>query len=128
MEKELLTAMLPEGILEWFDIKKVEKNNRVVRITLEEKSVVPPLPKEHRGKKVVSKGFKRITVDDFPIRGRKGELIFLRRVWEIADSDELLKRKIDICAEGTKLEKEFADFLKDASGDGPMLSYDNCNP
>lgn len=111
--KELVEVILPEGVLEWFDVETVEKDERVVRITLKEKNVVPKIPGDFQGKKVISKGFKKMTVDDFMIRGRKTELVFLRRVWQIEGTDRLMKREIDICAPGTKLEKEFADFLKE---------------
>jgi hypothetical protein len=112
MEKELLAAFLPEGILEWFEIKEVDKNDQTIRITFEEKNIVPELPENHRGKNVVSKGFKRILIDDFPIRGRKAELVFLRRLWQIEGEKELLKRDIKLVIPGTTLSPDFADFLK----------------
>ena len=115
--EDLAKIFLPEGILEWFDLKGIEKTNKSVRIILEEKNIVPEIPSEHQGKKVISKGFKKIIIDDFPIRGKKGELVILRRSWHIEGSDKLLKRDIKLTAIGTKLEKEFADFLKDIGGD-----------
>jgi len=114
MEK-FLEVFLPEGILEWFEIKEIEKDEKVVRIIFEEKNIVPPIPSEHVGKRVVSKGFSKLVVDDFGVRGKKCELIFMRRSWEIEDSRHLLKRDIQICFPGTKLEKEFASFLKELS-------------
>lgn len=111
--EEALSWFLPDGILEWFDCKDVEREPGLFRITLEEKNVVPVLPEEHRKKNVTSKGLKRIVIDDFPIRGRKVQLIILRRVWKIEGVEELLKRDIPLSAPGTKLEKEFADFLKE---------------
>ena len=113
MNEEILEMFLPEGILEWFEVSKLDKNETILRITLKEKNIVPSIPEEHKGKVITSKGFKEIRIDDFPIRGRKTELIFLRRVWQIEDVDTLLKRDIKLCAEGTKLEKEFAVFLKE---------------
>lgn len=113
METDLLETFFPEGILKWFAVKDFEKSEEEIKITFEEKNITPELPEEYRGKKLISKGFKKIVVNDFPIRGRKTELIFLRRVWKIKGVDKLLKRDIGICAPGTKLEKEFADFLKD---------------
>lgn len=113
MNTDLLEVFLPEGILEWFDVKEIEKGEEEIRITFEEKNIVPEIPEEHRGKNLISKGFKRIIVDDFPIRGKKTRLIFLRRAWKVEGVDRLLKRKIELCAPGTKLEKEFANFLKD---------------
>lgn len=112
MEKELLAAFLPEGILEWFDISKIENNGGTIRITFEEKNIVPEIPKEHQGKKIITKNFKRILIDDFPIRGKKAELVFMRRQWQIEGEKELLKRNLELVAPGTTLTKEFASFLK----------------
>lgn len=109
---DVLKLFLPEGVLKYFDIKDAGKNNEVVKVTFEEKNVVPDIPEEYRGRNLISKGFKKIVVNDFLIRGQKAELIFLRRVWQIEGVDTLLKRNIEICAPGTKLEKEFASFLK----------------
>lgn len=116
MNTDPLEFFLPEGTLEWFDIRNIEKSSEKIRIILEEKNVVPEIPKEHRGKRVISKGFSELLIDDFPIRGKKTELLFLRRSWEIEGAGKRLKRNIKLCADGTKLEKEFADFLKDFSG------------
>lgn len=111
--KEILSIFLPDEMLKWFNFKDAERDAVNFRIYLEEKNEVPPLPEEHRKKNVTSKGFKQIIVDDFPIRGRKTQLIILRRIWKIEGVEQLLKRDIPISAPGTKLEQEFADFLKE---------------
>jgi len=80
MDNELLHIFLPAGILEWFEGEDVASTNLTIRLVLREKNIVPTLPEEHRDKNVVSKGFKEITVDDFPIRGRKAELLLYRRI------------------------------------------------
>ena len=67
------------------------------------------------GKQIESKGFKDISITDFPIRGRKVTLLFRRRYWQVEGETKLLKRDIPLCAEGTLLSQEFASFLKDAS-------------
>jgi hypothetical protein len=117
MDTDFLECFLPNGALDWFEVKNIEKTNDKVRIRLEEKNLVPEIPEEHRGKRIVSKGFTELLIDDFPIRGRKTELLFLRRSWEIEGTGRRLRREIDLCADGTKLEKEFADFLKGFPGD-----------
>ncbi|MBI4975772.1 hypothetical protein HZC20_03775, partial [Candidatus Peregrinibacteria bacterium] len=58
MEK-FLEVFLPEVILEWFEIKEIEKDEKVVRIIFEEKNIVPPIPSEYAGKRVISKGFSK---------------------------------------------------------------------
>lgn len=108
-----MEVFLPKGILEWFDIKEMENSEQKIRITFEEKNVVPELDEKHRGKRITSKGFKRILIDDFPIRGRKAELIFMRRLWQIEGEKELLKRDLELVVPGTTLSPDFASFLKE---------------
>lgn len=116
-EHELLWDILPEGLEEYFELESYEKNELCFRIVLIERNSIPPLPEGYSGKKVVNTVLKPITVDYFPIKGRKGELILKRRCWKFEGIDKWLKREINICAPGTKLEKEFADFLKEFGGD-----------
>lgn len=112
----LLEYVLPQGILKWFDVIDSLVKDGVLTIVLTEKNE-PPLRDGVQGKTIHSKGFKDISVRDFPIRGKKTILIFRRRYWQVDGEKELLKRDIPLCAKGTQLEKEFADFLKDASQD-----------
>lgn len=113
MEQDLVWAMLPEGLGHFFEIESYEKNEKVFRIILIEKNIVPSLPEGYRGKRVINTVIKPFTVDFFPIKGRKGELILKRRLWEFEGIKKMLKREIDICVSGTHLEKEFAFFLKE---------------
>lgn len=113
-EHDLLWAILPEGLEEFFEIHSFEKNDNRFRIVLIEKNIIPPdLPGEYSGKKVINTVLDDFICDDFPIRGRKGEILLRRRSWKFEGVEKMLKRKIALCAEGTKLEKEFADFLKE---------------
>ena len=43
MNTDLLEVFLPEGILEWFEVKEI-KRGKVIRITFEEKNIVPKIP------------------------------------------------------------------------------------
>jgi len=61
-------------------------------------------------------------VDDFPVRWRRVKLYLRRRVWQIQETDlnhntkpvwPLIKNDIPIVFPNTRLNKEFADFLKD---------------
>ena len=115
IEKSILELILPEGIFEWFDIAGGDKDENDLRIILEEKNI-PPVTEELKGKKITSKGFKEITITDFPIRGRRTLLTFRRRYWQVKGQTELLKRGIQLNFPGTQLEKEFADFLKEDGG------------
>lgn len=109
-EQETLSCFLPEKTFQYFDIISGGKTDTHINIVLEEKNV-PPLEKRHKGCPVKSKGFYDITISDFPARGRRVDLTFRRRRWQVGD--ELLTRDIPIAAEGTRLELEFALFLKE---------------
>ena len=125
-EHDLLSFFLPENTLDFFRITKAKKDDLEISIVLEEKNNPPPLPLELRGKRIQSKGLWNITVNDFPIRGRRVKLLFRRRVWKIEGQKELLKRDIPLTAEGTQLEQEFARFLKAGSRREARSSSGDC--
>lgn len=109
----ILSFFLPDRTLEFFDVIAGEKTGDTIHITLEEKNN-PPLEEKHAGLPVRSNGFQEITITDFPARNRTVTLTFRRRRWIVGD--DILKRDIQLTAEGTQLDKEFADFLKERSG------------
>ncbi len=109
---DVMDLILPKGTMDWFEITKGTGNKKEINIILEEKNI-PPLPSWYNNEKVKSKGFKEITISDFPIRGRTTTLTFRRRSWEIEGYSKRLKREIKLNAPGTLLEEEFASFLKE---------------
>lgn len=111
---DVLQLFLPNDTLKWFDPVEGKKSKAEIHIVLEEKNN-PPLPSWYKNEVIKSKGFRDITITDFPIRGRTGHLTFRRRTWEIEDQNLRLKRDIKLTAPGTTLEQEFADFLKEGS-------------
>jgi len=113
IDRSVLDLFLPESTLDWFDVVKGEKTKTEVRITLEEKNNPP---EQYKNKKLLSKGFTDITIEDFPIRGKHAALIFRRRRWQVEDTGKLVTRDIKLCFPHTQLEKEFADFLKAGGG------------
>jgi hypothetical protein len=113
---QLIEWMLPTGTLTWFDVTSSVGSVSDLQVILTEKNV-PPVTPEMQDKKIESKGFKDITVVDFPVRGRRLSLTFRRRYWQVEGRVSYLKRDIQLCAPGTQLSVEFADFLKDASRD-----------
>jgi len=116
-EHELVWAMLPDGLAGYFTIESYEKTDEVFRIILVEKNTVPEeLPEQYRGKKVINTVLKSFTMDFFPIKGRKGELILKRRLWQF-EGLEMYKRPLELCFPGTKLENEFVLFLKEMDRD-----------
>src|SRR3990167_5042240 len=112
--EDVFSLFLPEGVLQWFDVVSGTKTEHDLHVTLEEKNL-PPINENSRGKHVESKGFTDITVEDFPVRGRKTTLTFRRRYWKVEGQETLLKRDIQLVWEGTHLEKEFAAFLKEGT-------------
>lgn len=121
IEKSIFELFFPDGVFEWFDIVGAEKDENNVYLTLQEKNI-PPLSEEYKDKKIIPKGFKEITITDFPLRGRRTLITFKRRYWQVENEKEYLKRDIKLCFPGTQLETEFANFLKEDGGRGTLLA------
>ena len=115
-KQKALELFFPQGIFEWFDLVDTQKDDTTMRVTLQEKNI-PPIPEQYKDKKVEAKGFNDITITDFPIRGRQTLITFKRRYWQVEGQAGYLKRDIKLNFPGTKLEQEFADFLKEGSGE-----------
>lgn len=111
----LAESILPEGILDWFDLEnvRVEKNgeNRVFHIHLDENSNTPDDRTDLR-----PNGFTRESVfNDFPIRGSEVFLHVRRRRWK-NEKNENVMTDCELIQEHTRCSKEFAAFLKEADG------------
>lgn len=100
------SLLLPSGLLDYFDILKVEDSKTQIKIYLEEKNNLDNPDYE-------SKGFyPHVLVNDFPVRGKTLLLELRRRRWIHKQSGEYLSRDFKIVAEGTRITQEFASFLK----------------
>ncbi len=109
--KELLEEILPEGILEYFELKGFSKEGIKVSLELEEKNIVP---KEAIGISIESKGFYPVKeIQDYPLAGKQMYLKIKRRRWRDKDTKKEIKRDWNIMAGGSKLTQRFADFLKE---------------
>jgi len=109
----LAKYLLPEGILDYFEIVNDTIQDDQVHFYLEEKNI---LPKEYQSEIAQSKGFSpAITVEDFPLRGKPVLLHIKRRRWTLVDSGKIVKRDWNLVAKGTRITSEFASFLKDIS-------------
>lgn len=114
MKENLLWAFLPEGLEEYFDVESFEKDEKKFKIVLVEKNVLPvEMPPEYQGKKVINTVLNDMQMDDFPIRGRKCEIVLRRRWWKFEGVQRMLMRSIHIFQPGMRFSKEFAVFLKD---------------
>jgi len=112
IKKEIFELIFPKGTFEWFDIIDGKSDEQNTYITLQEKDI-PPLSKENKDKKIIARKFHDITITDFPLRGKRTQLTFRRRYWQIEGQTEYLKRDIQLAFAGTRLEQEFAVFLKE---------------
>lgn len=116
VEQSVFKLLLPEGLLSYFDMVEVKELCRIkdkhtfYELHLEEQNVL------HSGYNPVeyeSKGFTEITVQDFPLRGKDVFLVIRRRRWRHKlDPKQIVKNDYNFIAEGSRLTKELADFLK----------------
>ena len=106
--------ILPEGILEYFELTNVVQAENGLNIYLEEKNL-PPLGYEKS--QLESKGYLPETaIQDFPIRGHKVALCIKRRRWEVKTSGEIITRDWDLVRKGARMTTEFGLFLKGIFG------------
>lgn len=109
-EQELISLILPAGILQYFRVTGIKKEHETYFITLEEKNITP---EKYSGQKLLSKGFfDTITIQDFPLRGKPCYLRVKRRRWTIEETGTIVSRDWNIVAQGTRITQDFADFLK----------------
>lgn len=117
----LLWDMLPPELESLFTIESYEKTPKAYRIRLTEKNIIPNnLPEKYHWKKVINSYTREITMDDFPIRWKKSEIILNRRAWKFEDIPEIYHRDLEVFAPWTKLNKEFGAFLKVVSWQWPL--------
>lgn len=126
----LAKCLLPEHMLEWFDLTNVEIKPRekkskqdeqiaeyspnVIHLYLDENDLTPDNREDLR-----PNGFTPAkTFHDFPIRGQEVLLHVRRRRWLDAEGRNVMS-EFDFIQESTRCSKELADFLKEAFGDAP---------
>lgn len=96
--------------MENFDLTKSKKEREVLHLYFEERNTPPQEPSTRL---VVSKGFhKEVTIQDFPLRGNTVYLHVKRRRWTDKDTGQIVQRDWNLVAQGTRMTKEFAAFLK----------------
>lgn len=110
-EQELLGLMLPDGVLEYFEIETADKQVDSYKLYLIEKNNPP---QTDNNAKLYSKGFyDAVTIQDFPLRGKACYLIVKRRRWFNPETGTIITRDWNLVAKGTRLTLEFAAFLKE---------------
>ena len=107
----LLPLLLPDGLLVYFTLSNHMFDEETLHIFLDEKNLVPD---EYSGQKILSKGFlEPVIIQDFPIRGRNVFLHIKRRRWLNLKTSKVVHRNRDLVAQGTRITKDFAAFLKE---------------
>ena len=114
---ELAECLLPEEMIEYFEVVKVDKTTETLDVTLEERNngVFG-----YESGQLRSNGFyEESIVRDYPVRGREVSFHVKRRRWIEEETGKSVSRRWDFVAEGTRFSKEFAAFLKDMLGQIP---------
>ncbi|MDY4811829.1 MAG: transposase family protein [Muribaculaceae bacterium] len=111
--EKLLRAILPDVLIDNFDIDRFEKTDDRFDIWLDEK---PEQMYEDRfNKDIISYGFGDYhTIRDFPIRGRATYLHVRKHKWLNKSTGEIFTYEWDISEQdSTRLNAEFVAFLKE---------------
>lgn len=119
----LLSIILPEGVLEVFEVSNVNEEHtgimeetglerRVIHIHLDERDL-----REQEWHDLRPNGFtEERCINDFPIRDRKVVLHVRRRRWLDGKGKNVVLPRKSLTAPGTSYSKEFADVLKKIFG------------
>lgn len=109
----LIDLILPDYLLENYLLTHVEKSDDRYHVYLEEKNYSE---EDSRKRVLLSKGYyPSITLQDFPIRGHSVFLHVKRRRWLNTKTGKVVYRDWTEVGEGTRMTREFADFLKEVS-------------
>ena len=110
---ELLKLFLPEILVEHFNLISSISEGETLHLYFEEQNKSPV---EHASKLLISKGFHdEITVQDFPLRGKKVFLHIKRRRWTEKQTNLIVQRDWNLVSKGSRMTEEFAAFLKEIS-------------
>jgi len=97
-------------MLEYFKVTSASLQGNAYLIYLEELNIHP---EQFKGIKLISKGFyDEVTIQDFPLRGKACFLKIKRRKWLNEETGKNVSRDWNLVANGTRMTREFALFLK----------------
>lgn len=110
---ELLRAILPDVLIDNFDVVGFEKASTRFDIYLDEKKIMMREDKKYGN--IISHGFCEYrTIQDFPIRGRATYLHVRKRKWLDKASGEIFSYQWELSEyDETRLNAEFVSFLKE---------------
>ena len=111
--EQLLRAILPDVLIDNFDVVNYEKSDTRFDIWLDEKKVMMREDKKYSN--VISHGFGEYhSIQDFPIRGRATYLHVRKRKWLDKDTGEIFSYDWELSEfDETRLNSEFVSFLKE---------------
>lgn len=111
--ENLLRAILPDVLIDNFEIVNFEKSDSRFDIWLDEKKI--QLRADKFNNKVVAYGFGAYhAIQDFPLRGRACYLHVRKRKWFDEDTGEIFSYDWDLSEhDRTRLNAEFVSFLKE---------------
>ncbi len=110
----LIKALLPKEVFDYFEITKVEIDDKAIDVYLDE---LNRRPEQSQKEKLLSKGFHdSVPIQDFPIRDKAVYLHVRRRKWLVESSGKIISRQWDLTAKGSRYTKGFATFLKGLFG------------
>lgn len=111
--EQLLRAILPDVLIDNFDIAGFEKSSDRFDIYLDEKKV--QLREDKCNSDIIAYGFGEYhVIQDYPIRGRATYLHVRKRKWFDKSSGEIFSYDWDLSEfDGTRLNAEFVAFLKE---------------
>ena len=128
----LVSLMLPDHLLEYFDVVHVEERKipEKERRGLESGEVIIHL-EEHNKFRSPEKGhtyrpngfYETSRINDFPLRDKRVVLLIRRRRWIDEQTGQSVGNKYRIVTEGTRHTLEFADFLKETFGYVPDSGF-----
>ena len=107
----ILELVLPAGVTKYFEVVNHTMDSTSINLFLDELNLVP---EEFENDKLESKGFyDSVTIQDFPLRGKTVFLHVRKRRWINHSKDkQIVSRNWELVAKGTRITKDFADFLK----------------
>jgi hypothetical protein len=117
--------LLPEGILDWFDLVKVEEEKLKISKKNVYTGILHVYLDERDNRKSGEESLQELRpngftepalVNDFPIRDKKVVLHIRRRRWTSPDGHNVVLNVYPLAVTGTRYSKEFADFLKERLG------------
>jgi len=110
----LIRLILPEELFDYFQVINLEEKDGKVHDYLEEKDIKPD---GFESDKLTSKGFHAlISIQDFPLRDKPLFLHIRRRRWLVESTGQVVSRDWNSVAQGTRMTKGFATFLKGLLG------------